>query len=81
MPTLHAQSPLPQGVVDLLFEDAAGKRDLEQRLRRIFCAWSYDELTADVRVRRHARLGGWHPTSRGDVSFRRPRRPYPGLAA
>ena len=44
MPTPHAQWPLPQGVVDLLFEDAAGKRDLEQRLRRIFSAWSYDEL-------------------------------------
>ena len=44
MPTLHAQWPLPQGVVDLLFEDAAGKRDLEQRLRRIFGTWSYDEL-------------------------------------
>ena len=44
MPTPHAQSPLPQGVVDLLFEDAAGKRDLEQRLRRIFSTWSYDEL-------------------------------------
>lgn len=44
MPTTHAQWPLPQGVVDLLFEDAAGKRDLEQRLRRIFSAWSYDEL-------------------------------------
>lgn len=44
MPTPHAQWPLPQGVVDLLFEDAAGKRDLEQRLRRIFSTWSYDEL-------------------------------------
>ena len=44
MPAPHAQWPLPQGVVDLLFEDAAGKRDLEQRLRRIFSAWSYDEL-------------------------------------
>ena len=44
MPAPHAPWPLPQGVVDLLFEDAAGKRDLEQRLRRIFSAWSYDEL-------------------------------------
>lgn len=44
MPAPHAQWPLPQGVVDLLFEDAAGKRDLEQRLRRILSTWSYDEL-------------------------------------
>lgn len=40
----HAQWPLPQGVVDLLYEDAAAKRVLEQRLRGIFGAWSYDEL-------------------------------------
>lgn len=40
----HAQWPLPQGVVDLLFEDAAAKRDLELRLRTMFGTWSYDEL-------------------------------------
>lgn len=36
--------PLPQGVVDLFFEDAAAKRDLEQALRRLFSCWAYSEL-------------------------------------
>lgn len=40
----HAQWPLPQGVVDLVFEDAANKRELETALRACFRAWSYDEL-------------------------------------
>jgi ATP phosphoribosyltransferase regulatory subunit len=40
----HAQWPLPQGVVDLLYQDAASKRDLEAALRGCFRAWSYDEL-------------------------------------
>jgi ATP phosphoribosyltransferase regulatory subunit len=42
--THHAQWPLPQGVVDLLYQDAASKRDLEAALRGCFRAWSYDEL-------------------------------------
>lgn len=41
---LHAQWPLPQGVVDLLYQDAASKRELETALRGCFRAWSYDEL-------------------------------------
>lgn len=40
----HAQWPLPQGVVDLLYEDAAAKRSLEAALRACFSTWSYDEL-------------------------------------
>lgn len=40
----HARWPLPQGVVDLFYEDAADKRQLEQALRALFTAWSYDEL-------------------------------------
>lgn len=40
----HAQWPLPQGVVDLVYADAASKRDLETALRGCFRAWSYDEL-------------------------------------
>ena len=40
----HARWPLPQGVVDLFYEDAAGKRQLEQALRTLFTSWSYDEL-------------------------------------
>ncbi len=40
----HAQWPLPQGVVDLVYEDAASKRELESALRGCFRAWSYDEL-------------------------------------
>jgi ATP phosphoribosyltransferase regulatory subunit len=43
-PSQHAQWPLPQGVVDLLYQDAASKRDLEAALRGCFRAWSYDEL-------------------------------------
>jgi ATP phosphoribosyltransferase regulatory subunit len=43
-PTHHAQWPLPQGVVDLVYEDAASKRELETALRGCFRAWSYDEL-------------------------------------
>ena len=43
-PFRHAQWPLPQGVVDLTFQDAADKRDLEAILRAHFRAWSYDEL-------------------------------------
>lgn len=39
-----ARWPLPQGVVDLFYEDAAEKRRLEQALRSLFTAWSYDEL-------------------------------------
>jgi ATP phosphoribosyltransferase regulatory subunit len=35
---------LPQGVVDLLYQDAASKRNLEAALRGCFRAWSYDEL-------------------------------------
>lgn len=40
----HAPWPLPQGVVDLLYQDAASKRALEGELRGCFRAWSYDEL-------------------------------------
>ena len=40
----HARWPLPQGVVDLFYEDAADKRQLEQALRTLFTSWSYDEL-------------------------------------
>ena len=40
----HARWPLPQGVVDLFYEDAADKRQLEQALRSLFTSWSYDEL-------------------------------------
>lgn len=40
----HAQWPLPQGVVDLVYQDAASKRELETALRGCFRAWSYDEL-------------------------------------
>ena len=40
----HARWPLPQGVVDLFYEDAAEKRHLEHSLRRLFTSWSYDEL-------------------------------------
>ena len=40
----HARWPLPQGVVDLFYEDAAEKRQLEQALRLLFTSWSYDEL-------------------------------------
>ncbi len=43
-PPHHAQWPLPQGVVDLVYQDAASKRDLEGTLRACFRAWSYDEL-------------------------------------
>lgn len=43
-PLRHAQWPLPPGVVDLAFQDAADKRDLEATLRAHFRAWSYDEL-------------------------------------
>lgn len=43
-PSRHAQWPLPPGVVDLTFQDAANKRDLEAILRAQFRAWSYDEL-------------------------------------
>ncbi len=42
--TRHAQWPLPQGVVDLFYQDAASKRGLEAALRACFSAWSYDEL-------------------------------------
>lgn len=42
--THHAQWPLPQGVVDLIYQDAASKRELESALRGCFRAWSYDEL-------------------------------------
>ncbi|MER2599179.1 MAG: ATP phosphoribosyltransferase regulatory subunit [Caldilineales bacterium] len=41
-----ARWPLPQGVVDLLYEDAADKRGLEAALRGCFRVWSYDELIA-----------------------------------
>jgi ATP phosphoribosyltransferase regulatory subunit len=40
----HAQWPLPQGVVDLVYQDAASKRELESALAGCFRAWSYDEL-------------------------------------
>jgi len=40
----HAQWPLPQGVVDLVYADAVNKRGLETALRACFHAWSYDEL-------------------------------------
>ena len=40
----HAQWPLPQGVVDLVYQDAASKRELEKALAGCFRAWSYDEL-------------------------------------
>jgi ATP phosphoribosyltransferase regulatory subunit len=43
-PAHHAQWPLPQGVVDLVYQDAASKRDLQGTLRACFRAWSYDEL-------------------------------------
>ena len=43
-PSRHAQWPLPQGVVDLVYQDAASKRELESALRGCFRAWSYDEL-------------------------------------
>lgn len=43
-PVEHAQWPLPQGVVDLVYQDAADKRDLEAALRARFRAWGYDEL-------------------------------------
>lgn len=44
--TAGAQSkwPLPPGVVDLFFEDAAAKRILEEDLRRLFAGWSYSEI-------------------------------------
>lgn len=38
------QWPLPQGVTDLFFEDAAAKRRLEQALRELFACWGYSEL-------------------------------------
>ena len=36
--------PLPQGVVDLVYEDAAAKRQLEDRLRQLFDQWGYAEV-------------------------------------
>ncbi len=44
LPPASPHWPLPQGVVDLFFEDAAAKRDLEQALRRLFGCWAYSEL-------------------------------------
>ncbi|MEA3335354.1 MAG: ATP phosphoribosyltransferase regulatory subunit [Chloroflexota bacterium] len=43
-PIQYQNWPLPQGVVDLFFDDAAAKRDLEQELRQLFRTWGYGEL-------------------------------------
>lgn len=36
--------PLPQGVADLFFGEAAAKRELEQVMRSLFSRWGYTEL-------------------------------------
>lgn len=43
-PPARRQWPLPQGVSDLFFQEAAVKRVLEQELRDLFGCWSYSEL-------------------------------------
>jgi ATP phosphoribosyltransferase regulatory subunit len=39
-----ARWPLPQGVVDLVYQDAATKRHLEHSLRQLFEQWGYAEV-------------------------------------
>lgn len=42
--TASSHWPLPQGVVDLFFEDASSKRQLEHSLHKLFLTWAYREL-------------------------------------
>lgn len=43
-PSFSADRPLPEGVRDLLFADAAAWRDMEAALRRTWTAWGYGEI-------------------------------------
>ena len=43
-PSPASERPLPEGVRDLLFEDAATWRELEAALRRSWQAWGYREI-------------------------------------
>jgi ATP phosphoribosyltransferase regulatory subunit len=40
----HWDKQLPHGVADLLFEEAARRRAVEEMLRRVFFAWGYSEV-------------------------------------
>lgn len=42
--SFSADRPLPEGVRDLLFADAAAWRDMEAALRRTWAAWGYGEI-------------------------------------
>jgi histidyl-tRNA synthetase len=41
---LSDDRPLPEGVRDLLFADAAAWREMEANLRRTWTAWGYGEI-------------------------------------